>query len=352
MKSKTLRGILTIVFALMTIVTCTLGMASSATDSKSVYYMIPVRQGSRYGYLQYQKSMGSYNVQIPLSQRFSDVKPFAKNGLAPAKNTTNGQYGYVDRKGNWVIQPVYPDASTFADNGLANVQDPKTEKWGYINSKGNWVIRPVYNKAYPFADGLALVLKDWNFYFINSKNQKQFNVSKDYNYDLPQFCNGYFVVRTDRGAGYMDTKGKLIVNPESSKILRMGPFYSNGSKLVAVAEDRYGAWGYIGTDGKWAIHPSRDLEGADRFGTNGLAPAVNSGSYGFIDTQYDQRATSDRFRIKPQFRNVSPFYEGGFAAVQKKNGKWGVINSRGKYVVPAEYDAIGEITKVTVYYHW
>ena len=93
MKSKTLRGILAIVFALMTIVTCTLGMASSATDSKSVYYMIPVRQGSRYGYLQYQKSMGSYNVQIPLSQRFSDVKPFAKNGLAPAKNTTNGQYG-------------------------------------------------------------------------------------------------------------------------------------------------------------------------------------------------------------------------------------------------------------------
>lgn len=348
---------LCILLAFLMVMAAVPGMASVTRSSaasqqynQSVYYMIPVRQGDKYGYLQYQKSMGDYRVQIPLTNSYSDAKAFGPNGLAAVKSTTKGRYGFIDRSGKYVIQPQYIRVYPFAGNGLAAVQDQKTEKWGYINAKGNWVIKPTYSKAYSFNDGLALVLKDWNFYFIDKNENKKFGIPKDYNYDLPSYCYHYFVVRTSKGAGFMDESGKLIVNPDNSPFQKIGPFYSNGRQKVAVAEDRYGAWGYIDGSGKWALQPTKDLDQADRFGLNGLAPATQSGKYGYIDTQYDQRATKDRFRIKPQFKDALPFCDGGFAPVQKMDGKWGVINSSGRFIVPAEYDSIGTIGTVIVKY--
>lgn len=350
--SKSRRGLslLLAVFMIIAALPLALGSVRANATTQSVYYMIPVRQGDKYGYLQYQKSMGEYRVQIPLTNSFSDVKAFGPNGLAPVKSTTKGRYGFINRNGNYVIQPQFIRVYPFSGNGLAAVQDQKTEKWGYIDAKGNWVIKPTYDKAYPFNDGLALVLKNWNFYFINKDEKKQFGIPKDYNYDLPSYCYHYFVVRTSKGAGFMDESGKLIVNPDNSQFVKIGPFYSNGRQKVAVAEDRYGAWGYIDGSGHWALQPTKDLDQADRFGLNGLAPATRSGKYGYIDTQYDQRPTADRFRIKPQYKDAKPFCDGGFAPVQKANGKWGVINTRGQFKVPAEYDDIGDITTVIVKY--
>ena len=38
-------------------------------------------------------------------------------------------------------------------------QDPDTEKWGYIDKSGEWAIEPEYEQARMFSDGLGLVYR-------------------------------------------------------------------------------------------------------------------------------------------------------------------------------------------------
>ena len=55
----------------------------------------------------------------------------------------NGKYGFVDSKGNKVVDYIYDDATEFNKYGYAAVK--KDGLWGSINSEGNIVIEPTYN---------------------------------------------------------------------------------------------------------------------------------------------------------------------------------------------------------------
>ena len=55
----------------------------------------------------------------------------------------NGKYGFVDSKGNKVVDYIYDDATEFNKYGYAAVK--KDGLWGSINSEGNLVIEPTYN---------------------------------------------------------------------------------------------------------------------------------------------------------------------------------------------------------------
>ena len=48
-------------------------------------------------------------------------------------------------------------------------QDPDTEKWGYIDKSGEWAIEPEYEQARMFSDGLGLVYsEDKGAGFVNA----------------------------------------------------------------------------------------------------------------------------------------------------------------------------------------
>jgi hypothetical protein len=49
-----------------------------------------------------------------------------------------GRWGYIDRKGEWVINPRFDRASGFSQ-GLASVGMGK--RWGYIDKTGRYVWR-------------------------------------------------------------------------------------------------------------------------------------------------------------------------------------------------------------------
>ena len=324
------------------------GASAKSSPAYSVMFLAPVRdRRGNFGYQRYLKQENRSAVQIPLTQDYSAAGAFGKNGLAPVRSTTHGRWGFIDRNGKYVIQPQFLNAYAFESNGLAVVQDAATEKWGYINANGKWVIAPKYKAAYSFSDDRALVLDTWDYYFINAKGQKVLDLDKFINYDTPSFCGGYFCVRNDKGAGFFDVNGKIIVNPdENSPYTFIDVFRYSGVRLVALAKDRYGRYGYIDATGKWFIQPSRDLEGAGRFASNGLAPCQSGPTYGYIDTQYDSRSTSARFRIKPQFKNAREFTASGAAAVQSTKGTWGFINAKGQEVVPFSYSWVGDFDMV------
>ena len=64
----------------------------------------------------------------------------------------DGKWGYVDSKGEFVIDPQFDDAADFSE-GLARVKIGGTSrysdggKWGYINPKGEFVINPQFDEV-------------------------------------------------------------------------------------------------------------------------------------------------------------------------------------------------------------
>lgn len=66
--------------------------------------------------------------------RYRNVRSYSE-GLAPVQST-NGRWGFVNERQQWVIQPRFEDAREF-QSGKAAVR--KNGKWGFINKRGEWL---------------------------------------------------------------------------------------------------------------------------------------------------------------------------------------------------------------------
>ena len=62
----------------------------------------------------------------------------------------NGSFGYINKKGDLVIQPQFDKASSFSGKYAAAMKD---KKWGVINTSGEWVIQPEYDRVKDFNSG-------------------------------------------------------------------------------------------------------------------------------------------------------------------------------------------------------
>ena len=101
--------------------------------------------------------------------QYQSVGEFSES-LAPV--LMNDKVGFIDLQGQIAIKPQFdPDgaggcvlygrvgASRFSE-GLAAVQLKTNEwgkEWGFIDRHGNWVIQPAFACAAPFSEGLALI---------------------------------------------------------------------------------------------------------------------------------------------------------------------------------------------------
>src|SRR5690606_13971562 len=81
----------------------------------------------------------------------------------------NGKYGYITKTGDWQIEPNFKVAKNFSEDLAEASNDGKT--WGFINRKGKWVIEPVFEKTKEFNSGIAVVLKDKEWMYINTKGE-------------------------------------------------------------------------------------------------------------------------------------------------------------------------------------
>ena len=55
----------------------------------------------------------------------------------------DGKYGFVDKKGNVVVDYIYDDATEQNEYGFVAVK--KDGKWGAIDKDGKVVVEPIYN---------------------------------------------------------------------------------------------------------------------------------------------------------------------------------------------------------------
>jgi len=136
------------------------------------------------------------------------VWSFSEN-LAPFSSGT--KKGFIDKKGNVAIQPLYDWVGNFSE-GLASVE--LNDKWGYIDTKGNMKIQTMYDDCTDFWEGLAFVASGTTWSVIDKKGNVKFGLG-DYEPEIGFFHNGVTLISKEDVSGkieyrYVNTKNEPI----------------------------------------------------------------------------------------------------------------------------------------------
>jgi len=195
----------------------------------------------------------------------------------------------------------------FDDHELFPIQ--VGDKFGYIDVNGLVIIEPKYDDCEYFSEGLAYVKLDGKVGFINSKEELKISFRKferyssDFNFpkeDSRKFLNGLVVFKGKDGKyGFLDKNGEWAIEP---KYLAVAPFYE-GFAVVEIAAP----------------------------GVKGRSGFPN---YEIIDIKGEKL-------VDMQFRGIGMFSDGVIPVqLREKDSTYGVLNSKGEWVVQPKYDHI------------
>lgn len=193
-------------------------------------------------------SCGYVNLdgQVVIESTYYDVNEFNEYGTAIVEDTDNKMW-LIDTKGNKVTEVGYDDISREICDGLIKVE--KDGLYGYIDCKGNVIVNPQYQEAEDFSDGLAVVKKDKLYGYIDTKG----NLVIDYKYLLAQdFNSGLAHVVEDYS---VMTKEQYFINKDGNKVIDTNKYqvvfgFYRDMCLVETADGEYGV---INKDGKLII---------------------------------------------------------------------------------------------------
>ncbi len=108
------------------------------------------------------------DIAWEFSEGLTPIRMKSKHGRAKGKH----RWGFIDRKGNVVIEPRFVRVHRFSQ-GMATVEtDPKMGfLWGYIDKTGKLLIQPKWHHTEEFTFGLAVVKVGEKFGFIDKKGK-------------------------------------------------------------------------------------------------------------------------------------------------------------------------------------
>ncbi|HMX56709.1 MAG TPA: WG repeat-containing protein [Leptospiraceae bacterium] len=290
-----------------------------------------------------------------------DIEPFSSD-LAQFTDST-GYHGYIDRRGNVSLPPVYESAGNFND-GVAPVRR-RSEKTTYIRKDGSRAFQNDFELGYDFSEGLAAVSWSTNEAFIDRTGKVVFGgkyrygsrfseglvsysdsgshlmgyVDRSGNVQIParytaayDFKEGLAAVKQACGTencpfGYVDQSGQVRIAPHSN--LTGAPFY-NGRATIQNDKMKFGL---IDPSGAIIVSPIYDsLEPAGA----GLYRARREGKAGFIDR--NGKIISGKF-----YQDARLFRE-GLAAVQSDSGFYDFIDPQGNKVIETGFSDVGNFS--------
>ncbi|KFC24099.1 WG repeat-containing protein [Chryseobacterium sp. FH1] len=248
----------------------------------------------------------------------------------------------------------------------------KKNKWGFIDKDSSIVIPFEYDFVNPFENGLAYAKIGRKEFFITKRNLR---LEGDFD-EVKIFSFGLAGVRKNKKWGFIDEKGKLIIQPIYDEVQyfttnglcsvvkngKSGFIDKTGKEIIPVIYDdarseQLDDIVIVQKDKKWAFfdNKGKQLSGFlydEVFSTN---------HYDFSKDIFD-RSQSTYFKngavlvrkgknyeflnekIEPAFPNnkfdSATVFDGFKNAIVKRNGKYGMIKSDGQIKVPFEYDFI------------
>jgi hypothetical protein len=246
------------------------------------------------------------------------------SGLAVIRADQGNQprMGYVDGKGQWVIEPRYAKAHPFFE-GRASVQATWDAQYGLIDAKGREIIAPSWPWIGRFSQGVASAKKKTFMGYIDPEGA--FVIKARFHWCW-EFHDGLALADGATGQrGAIDGTGRFVVRPQ----FRQMKDFSEG---LAPAMDDKERYGFIDKQGKWVIEPR--FAKAEPFSEGLAAVCEDRDQWGFIDR-------GGNFRIQPRFHHVQSF-QAGLALVGERQGpphpfgdtfQNGYVDSQGRWLV-------------------
>ncbi|WP_369765803.1 WG repeat-containing protein [Flavobacterium sp. WC2429] len=282
--------------------------------------MIHAMKGNKYGYIDIHQ-----NEIVPIIYEELDLY---SEGLAAAK--IKGKYGFLDRKGKEIIVFQFEEVEDFNHLGLAKVK--MGSKYGIINEKGEPIISFEFQNIILLESiKLIAVCKNnkWAFY---SNLGKQLS---DFIYDEVSFSKSSLIlVKKEGKVGYLDSN--LFDRIPFGKYRSGTIFNKNGLAIVALKN----GYGVINEKGIQIIKTEFDSIGY-------LQEQYNeSDSYvGFKNnnlTLFDEKGNLIIDNVKDYFKDYSKINNKikGIYQVKGLNGLTGVVDGKGKLLIPLKYQEI------------
>jgi hypothetical protein len=220
----------------------------------------------------------------------------------------------------------------FSQTYMVQVKPAGGKLWGYANQKGEVVIRPEFKKCFEFSsDGLAVVLDSEakQYYFIDVKGKKlpteitKFKLINLLGFNAKGFESGMAPVSVGDMWGYLNTNGKLIIPTKYDNVTE----FDGGFAAVKQGDSYF----VVNTEGEETRVEGSGLLDINHF-SEGLAPFRNADKkFGFIDTK-------GKVVIPANFESVGYFTNG--MAWAKTDGKLlGYLDKSGAWVIKPQFDA-------------
>ena len=304
------------------------------------------------------------------------------NGSTAVKEPEGG-FGIIDRRGKFIVEPIYRTISYFKE-GFVRAVDMETGEYWFLNEEGEKVFGP-YKDAFLFHDGKALVNeteenRDW--FYIDKKGKKypfneevQIQMAKwdvvddfwtqnaylDFSEGYPEQINDSYVAVNEKGEA---------ISPEYKYL---EPFDRDGYALAKIQKGEDEFYGIVDKQYNWVIEPEysslyksdygyvvaekeweesyivMDLKGnvvftgwkEDEFilnydydlsKGNPLSAYMRDNNHkeGYIDWDHS-------ILIPFKYDAAYAFAEDGSYAVVKKNGFYGVIDKKGNWILKPKF---------------
>ncbi len=234
---------------------------------------------------------------------------------------------------------------------------------GYITSDGKWHIKPRYHEGESFNEGFALAERKEQLRYLDCEGNAlevpdRFEIGSD-------FVNGLAVVQAESDAGwlygYLNTDGAYAIEPRFHDA-----YVFRGGRAIVMSEE--GTYGYIDRDGTsvvpmiyqsaWQFNSGR----AFVMGDDDYWRMIDSdGDFVLLDEKYAQARPFENglarvYKIgqgwtfidsngekltRIVYDDVAPFMNGYAPVLLGEN--WGLINREGEQVIECQFDAVGGV---------
>ena len=316
-----------------------------------------------------------------IKPKFMEAGSFI-NGSTAVKEPEGG-FGIIDRRGKFIVEPIYRTISYFKE-GFVRAVDMETGEYWFLNEEGEKVFGP-YKDAFLFHDGKALVNeteenRDW--FYIDKKGKKypfneevqiqmakwdvvddfwtqnayldfsegypeQINdsyvavnekgeaISPEYKYLEPFDRDGYARARIQKGEdefyGIVDKQYNWVIEPEYSSLYKSDYGYVVAEKEweeIYIVMDLKGNVVFTGwKEDEFILNYDYDLSKG-----NPLSAYMRDNNHkeGYIDWDHS-------ILIPFKYDAAYAFAEDGSYAVVKKNGFYGVIDKKGNWILKPKF---------------
>ena len=283
---------------------------------------------------------------------YYDIIYFPSNGLCQVER--DGKAGFINMEGEVVIPLKYKGTYAFSESGLAFVVC-ENDLGGYINRKGQFVIDPIYDTGSVFEGGMAAVSRNDEYMFIDENGLQAIDCTFKYASGFTEHGLAK-VVRHDGRHQFIDYAGKVVLSLKPGCELESFAYdasvttcTANGKKALVnkngeiitdlVYDDiiissishlhqflRDGLWGYIDNEGKEVIpnmyvkaSEFTDYEIAQVHKVNPIAPDEVSSFYINIDNRIIEPRLVESFNrsFDDHFTHVYRFVDGLALAFKK-----------------------------------